>query len=102
MAGMDEDDRTFMRELLGRHEKATDAMIARYDAGFDEMIKRHDAGFSSDATIKRFNAGTEQLREHTREMREDHRGFVEEMRAQRMTLFRILDRLDEGGAGAGA
>ncbi len=27
---------------------------------------------------------------------------VEEMRAQRMALFRILDRLDEGGAGAGA
>ena len=27
---------------------------------------------------------------------------VEEMRAQRIALFRILDRLDEGGAGAGA
>ena len=35
-------------------------------------------------------------------MREDHRQFVEEMKAQRMALFRILDRLDEGGAGAGA
>jgi hypothetical protein len=89
MAAMDVDDRVFMHELLCRHEKATDTMIARHDANFDAMIRR-------------FNAGTEQLREHTREMREDHRGFVEEMRAQRMALFRILDRLDQGGAGAGA
>lgn len=85
MAGMDADDRTFMHELLRRHEKATDAMIARFDA-----------------TTERFNAGTEQLKEHTREMREDHREFLEEVRAQRAAVFRILDRLDEGGAGAGA
>ena len=53
MAGMDADDRAFMRELLRRHEKATDAMIA----GFDAMIKR-------------FDAGTELLKEQTREARE--------------------------------
>jgi|Tabmets5t2r1_1033131.scaffolds.fasta_scaffold19340_3 hypothetical protein len=89
MAAMDADDRAFMHELLRRHEKATDAMIARHDANFEAMIRR-------------FNAGTVQLREHTRELREDHRGFVDEMRAQRMALFRILDRRDQGGAGAGA
>jgi hypothetical protein len=85
MAGMEPDDRAFMRELLQRHEKASDAM----PTGFDAMIKR-------------FDAGTEQLQEHTREMREEHREFLEEARAQRAAVFRILDRLDEGGAGAGA
>jgi hypothetical protein len=96
MAGMDEDDRAFMHELLRRHEKATDAMIARHDAGFDEVIKR------SDAVIRRLDEGTERLRQFGREMQEDHREFVEGMRAQRAALFRILDRLDEGPAGAGA
>ena len=33
---------------------------------------------------------------------EDHREFLEEVRAERAAVFRILDRLDEGGAGAGA
>jgi hypothetical protein len=55
-----------------------------------------------DAMMKRFDAGTEQLKEHTREMREDHREFMEEVRTERAAVFRILDRLDEGGAGAGA
>jgi hypothetical protein len=85
MAPVDADDRVFMRELLRRHEKASDAMLA----GFRE-------------TLRRFDAETERVREHTREMREDHREFVAELRAQRQALFRILDRLDEGPAGAGA
>jgi hypothetical protein len=76
--GMDPDDRVFMREPLRRHEKATDAMIRRLDEG------------------------TERLREHGRQMEEGHREFVEEMRAQRTALVRILDRLDGGPAGAGA
>ena len=74
--GMDADDRVFMRELLLRHEKATDAMIRRLDEG------------------------TERLREHGRQMEEDHREFVEELRAQRTALFRILERLGEGPARA--
>jgi hypothetical protein len=89
MPVMDPDDRTFMRELLQRHDKATDAMIRRHDA-------------NSAAMIRRLDAGTEQLREHGRAMREDHREFVAEMRSQRAALFRILDRLDGGPAGAGA
>jgi hypothetical protein len=35
-------------------------------------------------------------------MREQRREFVEEMRAQRAALFRMLDRFDEGGSAAGA
>jgi hypothetical protein len=89
MAGMDEDDRAFMHELLRRQRKSTDAMISRADAGFERMLKR-------------FDAETDLLREHTRKMAEDHREFIEELRAQRAAAFRILDRLDEGPAGAGA
>ena len=37
---MDPDDRVLMRELLRRHEKATDAMIGRSDA----MIRRLGEG----------------------------------------------------------
>jgi len=75
---MDPDDREFMRELLRRHEKASDAILAR------------------------FNAITRRFEEHTDEMRQDHREFIEEARAQRGALLRILDRLDGGAAGAGA
>jgi hypothetical protein len=52
--------------------------------------------------IRGLDEGTERLRGHGREMREDHRVFVEEMRAQRAALSRILDRLHEGPTGAGA
>jgi hypothetical protein len=83
MTGMDADDREFMRELLRRHEKSSDAMLA----GFQEMLRR-------------FDANTDLLREHTRKMADDHREFIEELRAQRAAAFRILDRLGEGGAGA--
>ena len=37
-----------------------------------------------------------------RKMAEDHREFIEELRAQRAAAFRSLDRLDEGPAGPGA
>ena len=92
MAPMDADDRVFMRELLRRHEKASDAMLA----GFQETLRRFDA------ETERVREHTREMREHTREMREDHREFVAELRAQRQALFRMLDRLDEGPAGAGA
>jgi hypothetical protein len=78
MAAMDAEDREFMRELLRRHEKATDAMVRRLDEG------------------------TVALRQHASQMEADHREFIEELRAQRAAAFRILDRLDEGPAGAGA
>ena len=96
-----------MRELLLRHEKATDAMIARLDEGTARMAVRT-------AEIRRETAGIRaRTEEFIREMREDHdafikrvdegtREFVAEMRAQRQALVRILDRLDSGGASAGA
>jgi hypothetical protein len=82
---MDPDDREFMRQLLLRHEKATDAMIARLDQGTEEIRIRIEQ-------LKRTgDAQAEALRAHTRE-------FVAEMQAQRQALFRVLDRLDGQGA----
>jgi hypothetical protein len=82
---MEPEDREFMRELLLRHEKATDAMIARLDRGTEEIRVRTEeirAGMYSHADA---------MRAHTRE-------FVAEMRAQRQALFHILDRLEGNGA----
>ena len=78
-----------MRELLARHERATRAMIAGLDAN-----------------TERIRAGTRALRELTDEftaqMTAQRDEFVAESRAGRAALFRILDRLDEGGAASGA
>lgn len=82
---MDPDDREFMRELLLRHEKASDAMIARLNQATEESRLR----------TEEIRAGMYELRDsiraHTRE-------FVAEMQAQRQALFRVLDRLDGQGA----
>jgi hypothetical protein len=85
---MDPDDREFMRQLLLRHEKATDAMIARLDKGTEESGKRIEEIRIRIKELKRTgNAQADALRAHTRE-------FVAEMQAQRQALFRVLDRLD--------
>jgi hypothetical protein len=82
---MDPDDREFMRELLLRHEKASDAMVARLNQATDESRLR----------TEQIRAGmydlSDQIRAHTRE-------FVAEMQAQRQALFRMIDRLDGQGA----
>jgi hypothetical protein len=100
---MDSDDRTFMRELLLRHEKATGAMIRRFDAHTDAVVRRLDKVTDRlDKVTDRLDAQTEVLLRLASGMDAHRREFVEEMRAQRQALFRVLDRLDEGGAGAGA
>jgi hypothetical protein len=82
---MEPEDREFMRELLLRHEKATDAMIKRLnDAGAADRARAAEI-------LARTKASTEAIRAHTRE-------FVAEIRAQRQALFRVLDRLDGQGA----
>jgi hypothetical protein len=89
---MEPDDREFMRQLLLRHEKATDAMIASLNSGSEESRVR----------TERIRADIEQIRARTYELIEDMRAhrreFVEEMRFQRQALFRVLDRLDAKGA----
>lgn len=96
---MEPDDREFMRQLLRRHEKATDAMIARFNvmtARFEENTRRFAAH------TDRFAAHTDRFEAHTAEMRRDHREFWDEQRAGRQALLRILDRLDGGAEGGGA
>jgi hypothetical protein len=89
---MEPEDREFMRQLLLRHEKATDAMIARLDKGTEEIGRRIEEIRIRTEQIKRSgDTHSEALRAHTRE-------FVAEMRAQRQALFRVLDRLDGKGA----
>lgn len=78
---MEPEDREFMRQLLLRHEKATDAMIGRLNTASEESRRQ-----------------SEEIRARTYEliadMRAHRREFVAEMRAQRQALFRVLDRLD--------
>ena len=82
---MEPEDREFMRQLLLRHEKATDAMIKRLDKD-TERIR---------AEIREIRARTV---ENTTAMRAHTREFVAEMRAQRQALLHVLNRLDGQGA----
>ena len=85
-----------MRELLLRYEKATDAMIKRLEDGSAEARARTaEIRLRTEEIRVRIEENTGALRDHTRE-------YVAEMRAQRQALFRILDRLDGGAAGADA
>jgi hypothetical protein len=85
---MEAEDREFMRELLLRHEKATDAMITRLDKGTEEIrLGTEEIRLRIEQIKRTGDAQAEALRAHTRE-------FVAEMRAQRQALFRVLDRLD--------
>jgi hypothetical protein len=89
---MDPEDREFMRQLLLRHEKATDAMIERLNKASAESVRRAEESRRRSEEIRaRTIENTKAMRAHTRE-------FVAEMRAQRQALFRVLDRLDGQGA----
>jgi hypothetical protein len=73
-----EETRVFMRQLLLRNDKVLGAMQ------------------------RQIEASTRAIRKLTEDMHREHLEFVEEMRAQRAALFRILDRLDGNGDPAGA
>jgi hypothetical protein len=85
---MEPEDREFMRQLVLRHEKATDAMIARLDKAGEESRGRAE---ESRRRAEEIRTRTEEFRD---DMRAHRREFVEEMQAQRQALFRIFDRLD--------
>jgi hypothetical protein len=89
---MEPEDREFMRQLLLRHEQATDAMVARLNRESEESRVRTER---IRADIAEIRARTEQF---VKEMTAHRREFVDEMRAQRQALFRVLDRLDGQGA----
>ncbi len=73
-----QDLRTFLRDMTLRQEKVMREMLAR----LDEQGKM--------------------LREQTEVIREGREEFVQESRAQRAALFRMLDRLDGGDSPAAA
>ena len=69
---VDEDLKLFTREMLLRFDR----LVNELSRGFNEMHERH--------------------LEHSRRLDD----VIEENRAQRTALFRMLDRLDNGGAAA--
>ncbi|MBA3305156.1 MAG: hypothetical protein H0U25_04435 [Thermoleophilaceae bacterium] len=73
-----QDLRTFLREMTLRQEKVMREMLARLE---DQ---------------------SKVLREQTESIREGREEFVQESRAQRAALFRMLDRLDGGDSPAAA
>jgi hypothetical protein len=84
---MDPDDREFMRELLLRHEKASNAMLARFEENtreHDRMLRDHDRMFE----------------EHDRMFRE-HVEFMDEQFAHRKAIWKVFDLLYGGPEGAG-
>jgi len=82
-----EDLRTFMRELTLRQEKVMREMSLRQEKvlGGHENVIREMLG---------------ELREQRQMLQEGRREFIEESRAQRAALFRVLDRLGGGDSPA--
>ena len=87
-----EDHRGFLRELMLRQEKVFQAMIERLDEQGRAMREQGRA----------MREQGRAMREFSDQMREQRREFLEESRAQRAALFRMLDRLDGGADPAGA
>ena len=101
-----EDHRGFLKELMLRQEKVFQAMIGRLDEQ-GRAMREHGRAMreQSRAMREQGRAMREQgraMREFSDQMREQRREFLEESRAQRAALFRMLDRLDGGADPAGA
>jgi hypothetical protein len=87
-----DDLRTFIRDLMARFDRGMDAVLARID---EEAARRAERERESIRYFKAIRA--EQIAD--RERLDD---ILAENRAQRAALWRILDRLDNGGGAAGA
>jgi uncharacterized coiled-coil DUF342 family protein len=94
-----EDHRHFLRELTLRQERVFRAMIDRLD---EQGRAIREQGRAIREQGRAIREQTQQMREQTEQMRAQRREFVEESRAQRAALFRMLDRLDGGADPAGA
>ena len=96
--GGDSDLRTFIHELMLRYERTM--------AGFERrMLNFERAVASFEARQVAFERRTDDLIEEMKRHRKEHsaelRDLLDENRAQRQALLRVLDRLDNGGAAAG-
>jgi hypothetical protein len=84
-------------EIMQRHQEVIDANRRAFEGlrtFLRELTLRHG---------RALGAMVSKIEEQTEMLREQRRVFVEESRAQRAALFRMLDRLDGGGeAAAGA
>ncbi len=87
-----QDLRTFLREMTLRQEKVMREMLARL--GEQGKMLREQTEVISEQT--------KAISEQTKAIREGRDEFVQESRAQRAALFRMLDRFDGGDSPAAA
>ena len=97
-------------EVIAENRRAFDENRRAFDENRQAMQEDRQAFEDLRTTLHQITlrhervlgALADRIEENTRLLREHRREFVEEMRAQRAALFRILDRLDGGGEAAGA
>lgn len=87
-----QDLRTFLRDMTLRQEKVMRGMLARLEEQSTEIREQ--------TNVLRQEGNV--LRQQTESIREGREEFVQESRAQRTALFRMLDRLDGGDSPAAA
>lgn len=87
-----QDLRTFLRDMTLRQEKVMRGMLSRLED--QSEVLREQA--------EEIREQTREIREQTASIREGREEFVQESRAQRAALFRMLDRLDGGDSPAAA
>jgi nucleoid-associated protein YejK len=86
------DLRTFLRDMTLRQEKVMRGMLARLEEQSTEIREQ--------TNVLRQEGNV--LRQQTESIREGREEFVQESRAQRAALFRMLNRLDGGDSPAAA
>jgi hypothetical protein len=98
-----DDLRTFIRDLMARFDRGIDAVLKRIDEDAARRVARAEE-FERD--LKRREQASERyfkaIRAHQQADRERLDDILAENRAQRAALFRMLDRLDNGGGSAPA
>ncbi len=87
-----QDLRTFLRDMTLRQEKVMRGMMARLEEQSKEIREQTNV----------LREQSKEIREQTASIREGREEFVQESRAQRAALFRMLDRFDGGDSPAAA
>ncbi len=93
-----EDLGTVIREMTLRQEKFMRELSLRQEKLLQELSLRQEKVLGRQEKV--MHEMVAQLREHGQMLQEGRREFVEESRAQRAALFRMLDRLGGGDSPA--
>lgn len=87
----------FIREMTLRIERALRSVGDEVGTQRDQLRAQRE---ESRAYFEALRAETKAIRAETKAIRAETREIIEEGRAQRKALFRMLDRLDDGGGAA--